>query len=558
MLPRLFGNPVPYQKLVPNGTILENGCGKMSRFNTAVLEDIRNQGYTHIWYTGLLEHATKTDYSSYGISKDHPAIVKGKAGSPYAVKDYYDIDPDLADKPEERMKEFRLLLRRTHRAGLKVVMDFIPNHVARQYHSDCQPEGIRQLGQDDDSSKRFDINNNFYYVPGTSFAPDFDLKAEDGNRYEEMPARATGNDHFGASPARFDWYETVKLNYGVDYANGTKHFQPVPSTWEKMVEILLFWCSEGVDAFRCDMAEMVPVEFWQWAIKKVKNAYPDVLFIAEVYNPFHYRDYIVTGGFDYLYDKVGMYDTLRKVISGMASATEISSVWWSTADIADHMLEFLENHDEQRIASEFFASDARKAIPGMIVAATLQKTALMVYAGQELGEKGMDEEGFSGRDGRTTIFDYWNPESLSHYFTKRKYAPENLTSEEKSLRSLYRSINLAKREAAAMDGEMFDLGYVNKNKPGFNEHKQLAYLRKFDDELLIVCVNFSDRKLMTGITLPDHAFEFLGFKPLQSVKATDLLSGRQVQISVCPEQDTVVEVPANGGVILKLRIEKAK
>ena len=97
LLPRLFGNPT--ETLLRGGTKEQNGCGRLVDITPTALQKIKSLGVTHIWYTGLLEHATQTDYSGFGIRKDHSAIVKGRAGSPYAVKDYYDIDPDLATSP---------------------------------------------------------------------------------------------------------------------------------------------------------------------------------------------------------------------------------------------------------------------------------------------------------------------------------------------------------------------------------------------------------------------------------------------------------------------------
>ena len=311
---------------VPSGTLEKNGCGKLNDFTAAQLKRIADFGFTHVWFTGLLEHATQTSYEAYGIRPDHPAVVKGRAGSPYAIKDYYDIDPDLATNVPNRMKEFENLVRRTHKAGLKLVIDFVPNHVARQYASDACPEGARDLGADDDTAKAFDPDNNFYYIPGQSLHTGFDTEHRSDIPYEEMPAKVTGNDHFDAWPSRNDWYETVKLNYGVDYCAGRQtHFSPVPSTWLKMTDILLFWAKKGVDAFRCDMAEMVPAEFWAYATKRVKEKHPEILFIAEVYNPAEYRRYIGSG-FDYLYDKVGLYDTLRGIVCGGLSASCITGV----------------------------------------------------------------------------------------------------------------------------------------------------------------------------------------------------------------------------------------
>src|ERR1035437_8141951 len=309
VLPRLFGNEITTNK--QNGTIQENGCGKFNSFTTRALKEIKSLGITHVWYTGVIEHATQTDYSAFGIRKDHQGVVKGKAGSVYAIKDYYDVDPDLAENVETRMTEFEALVERTHKAGMKVIIDFVPNHVARQYHSDAKPKGVTDLGENDHAEWAFSPLNNFYYITNQPFNPSFSVQG-----YSEFPAKATGNDQFTASPTQNDWYETVKLNYGVNYVEGgQKQFSPIPNTWFKMRDILLFWASKNVDGFRCDMAEMVPVEFWGWAISQVKMQYPEMLFIAEVYNPAEYRNYIANGKFDYLYDKVGLYDMLRDVTS---------------------------------------------------------------------------------------------------------------------------------------------------------------------------------------------------------------------------------------------------
>ena len=352
---RLYGNRNTTRK--EWGTIEDNGSGKFDDFNESTLKHIKDMGISHVWFTGVIRHATQTDYSAYGIPKQHPAVVKGKAGSPYAICDYYDVDPDLATNVDKRMKEFEALIRRTHKAGLKVIIDFVPNHVARQYESIVKPKGVVDLGADDNTNDGFNPQNNFYYCPGCKLEPCFDIQD-----YVEQPAKSTGNDHFDNHPGINDWYETVKLNYGKDYWTGYGHFDPIPDTWKKMTDILLFWAKKGVDGFRCDMAEMVPAAFWAWATDKVKAAYPDIKFIGEVYNPSEYRNYI-GAGFNYLYDKVGMYDTMRAVICGQAPATSITNAWQQTDDINDHMLYFLENHDEQRVASDFFAGDAKKGIP---------------------------------------------------------------------------------------------------------------------------------------------------------------------------------------------------
>lgn len=513
---RTFGNKNLTRK--KDGSYKENGAGKMNDMNAQVLRQVRSLGITHIWYTGVIRHATATDYTSCGIPPQHPSVVKGLAGSPYAIADYYDIDPDLAENVAQRMEEFRALVKRTHEAGLKVIIDFVPNHVAREYKSVCKPQGVRDLGEDDDTSKHFDPQNNFYYCPGAPLEPRFDL---DG--YEEFPARCTGNDCFHNHPERNDWYETVKLNYGVDYTGGgIHHFDPTPSTWRKMGDILLFWANEGVDGFRCDMAEMVPTAFWAYASKRLKDAHPDSILIGEVYNPALYRDYIASG-FDYLYDKVGMYDCLRGVVCQQRAASEITGQWQATDDIRMRMLYFLENHDEQRIASDFFCGDARKAVPAMMVSAWLRTNPVMVYAGQEWGERGMDHEGFSGVDGRSTIFDYWTVSAIYQGYFDRS----SLSKEQLQLESDYQQIlRLANEEKALREGALFDLMYANAPSSDFHPQQQFAFLRKKDDQLLLININFSAETQTTRIQIPAHAFDFFHIEE-GAHKGIDLLTGEQ-------------------------------
>ena len=537
---RLYGNRNTVRK--ENGTIAENGCGKMNDFTPTALKKIRDMGVSHIWYTGIIRHATQTDYSAYGIPKNHPAIVKGKAGSPYAITDYYDVDPDLAVDVSKRMDEFEQLITRTHKAGMKVIIDFVPNHVARQYHSVCKPEGVKDLGEDDNPQMGFDPQNNFYYCPGERFSPYFDLYRGETEPYVEEPAKATGNDCFNNAPGMNDWYETVKLNYGVDYYAGkVGHFNPIPDTWSKMTDILMFWARKGVDGFRCDMAEMVPAEFWNWATDKVKFAYPGIIFVGEVYNPAEYRNYL-GAGFDYLYDKVGMYDSLREVIRGNLSTASITQAWQATDDIRDHMLYFLENHDEQRVASSFFAGDAQKGVPGLVVSALLHQNPLMIYFGQEYGERGMDKEGFSGNDGRTTIFDYWSVDTIV------RAAERKLTAQEKQLKAIYdKVIGIATTEKAVVEGASFDLMYVN----GRYNH-EYAFIRKAGAEVLLVVANFADAAQALGITIPGHAFDFLKMKE-KNVKATDLLSGEKKELTMKRDESVIVDVKAHHAVVLKFK-----
>ena len=550
VFPRWFGNLRPSP--VMNGSLAENGVGKFSAFTPLALSKIKELGVTHVWYTGVIEHATKTDYTMFGIRKDHSAVVKGKAGSPYAIKDYYDIDPDLADNIQNRMSEFEDLVKRTHEAGMKVIIDFVPNHVARQYFSDAREPFVEDLGQTDNVSKAFDVNNSFYYLPGQTLTLRFDPQREEDFAYSEFPAKVTGNNHFDAYPSQNDWYETVKLNYGVDYMHGGAcHFNTIPNTWEKMLEILLFWADKGVDGFRCDMAEMVPVEFWNWVIPQVKKV-RDVIFIAEVYNPDEYRNYIYTGHFDYLYDKVGLYDTVRAVMCGQAPASNISHCWQSLEGIQKNMLNFLENHDEQRVASDFFAGDARPGIPGMIVSAAMNTNPVMIYSGQELGERGMDAEGFSGRDGRTTIFDYWSVESLRNWNNNGLFDGAKLTPAERSLREMYaKLLNVVRSEPVIVEGAFYDLMYANSGNPYFNPNRQYAFLRKWKNEVLLVVVNFDRADQCVWVNIPVEAFKALDFEDNKPAELTDLLTGETTISTLTDAYPYQVKLPAYSGKMLK-------
>jgi len=547
---RLFGNRNTAR--VPNGTLRVNGTGKMSDFDAERLRRIHGMGFTHVWYTGVIRHATATDYSKHGIPRQHPSVVKGVAGSPYAITDYYDIDPDLADDIDQRMNEFQQLVDRTHQAGMKVIIDFVPNHVAREYHSIMKPEGVRDLGEDDDTGKHFSPSNNFYYCPGQPFVSPVQPK-EGEEPYVENPAKCTGNDRFDNCPGRNDWYETVKLNYGIDYCDAggrSYHFDPVPNTWVKMTDILLYWASKDIDGFRCDMAEMVPPAFWAYATHIVKERYPRIVFIGEVYDTNQYRTYIQSG-FDYLYDKVGMYDCLRDVICDRRPASSITYYWQHVDDIRPHMLYFLENHDEQRIASDFFCGSGEKAIPAVIVAALMGNNPFMVYAGQEFGERGMDAEGFSGRDGRTTIFDYWCVDTIRRgYFDRR-----HLSQDEMHLQLKYQQVlHIANREAAVREGEFFDLMYVNPQTWKFNPRHEYAFLRKFEDEVLLVVANFGPDRVNTSVNIPAHAFDFLGL-PEKEVRAIDLLTGQEMDIELKKDGAVDMDLRPYTGRIYKFSIK---
>ena len=549
---RLFGND--NTQCTPNGDIVQNGCGKLANFTPEALEAIKKLGTTHVWYTGIIEHATQTDYSKQGIRPDHKATVKGKAGSPYAIKDYYDIDPDLATSVPSRMKEFTQLVKRTHEAGLKMIIDFVPNHVARCYHSDAKPKNVVDLGEKDDTSLFFSPKNNFYYLPGTTLGGEVDWQD-----YTEIPARATGNNRFDAYPSRNDWYETVKLNYGVNYLEGERtDFYPFPSTWLKMRDILLFWAKKGVDGFRCDMAEMVPFHFWGWVIPIIKEKYPHIVFIAEVYNTWEYYNYVKHGKFDYLYDKVGLYDTLIGIIRHQQSATDITRTWQNLGELRAHMLHFMENHDEQRLASDFIAGHGRPALPAMLVSATIDTCPTMVYFGQELGERGMDEEGFSGRDGRTTIFDYWSVDTIRRWHDGGTFSGKELNEGERDLQDYYSHLlHIARDEKAIAEGDFFDLMYVNPHTEHFNPHRQYAFLRKHENELLLIVANFDEWDSQVAVNIPTDAFNYFNLPTLEAIEATELLTGEKQTITLDADSPVRLTLPGWSGAIVKITLPES-
>ena len=516
---RLFGNTNTTNK--PWGTIEENGVGKFEDFTDKALNEIKDLGVTHIWYTGVPHHDVITDYAKFGISNDDPDVVKGRAGSPYAVKDYYNVNPDLAVNPANRLEEFEALIERTHKAGLKLLIDIVPNHVARNYHSISNPKGTKDFGADDNKTVQYDVNNNFYYNPGEAFeVPDFlngykplggDEHPLSDGKFDENPAKWTGNGSRASKPSFYDWYETVKVNYGIS-PDGRKDFdelpqgfenedykkhhefwkdKTVPNSWVKFKDIALYWIDKGVDGFRYDMAEMVPVEFWSYMNSTIKMKNPNAFLLAEVYNPSLYRDYIHKGKMDYLYDKVELYDTIKHVMQGHGLTDNIPPIQEGLKDIEHHMLHFLENHDEQRISSPEFAVKAIKGKPAMVVSATISTAPTMVYFGQELGEDGSENAGF-GSPSRTSIFDYIGVPALQRWVNNKAFDGGQSTEAELELRDFYKRLLNFTISSDALMSNYEDLHLHNRrNTLNYND-KILSFARWNDTEKLIIISNFRE------------------------------------------------------------------
>ena len=545
MLPRLWGNG----KIRPkqNGSLTENGTGKFSDIDNNTLDYLKWMGCSHVWYTGVIRHSTQA--SEAGCTPSHPQFVKGKAGSPYAICDYYDVNAYLAEDPDKRMEEFEALVQRTHEAGLKVIIDFVPNHVSRDYGKVCPTPGHPVLGAEDDKNIHWNVENDFFYYPGQQLTLPKPCPAG-MEPYHEFPAMATGNNCYSPNPGINDWYETVKINYGDSYT----------ATWGKMADIIDFWASKGVDGFRCDMVELVPPEFFKWLISRTKETYPEIIFIAEVYKKELYAEYIRAIGFDYLYDKSGLYDILRTVVdksvndNGMPvelwqSATGITRNWQFLSDLQPYMLNFLENHDEQRFASDFFGGDAQKTFAPLYVSLFLNTAPFMIYFGEEVGERGMDEEGFSGKDGRTTIFDWWSVSSLrrlrkviasGEYKTLNvsKLVKAGLKREEATVFCRFaEAVRFASVDQAIGKGTTYDLCYCNMSSDGFDKHRHFIFLRDFEDHTLLIASNFSNHEAKMKIILPEHAFEWMGI-PVSE----DLYPGKELEITVKPMDGTVIQL----------------
>ncbi|WP_298145611.1 alpha-amylase family protein [Flavobacterium sp.] len=514
---RLFGNTNQTNK--PWGTKEENGVGKFADFTEAALDEIKKLGVTHIWYTGVPHHALVGDYSKYGISNDDPDVVKGRAGSPYAVKDYYNVNPDLAVDPANRLAEFEALIARTHKAGLKLLIDIVPNHVARRYEGKSNPPGVRDFGADDDTSVEYARDNNFYYIPNSSFkvpySPDYkplggDPAPGSDGFFDEVPAKWTGNGSRLAQPDINDWYETVKINYGIrpdgskdfpelpagyDAKDYKAHFEfwkdkSVPSSWIKFRDIALYWIAKGVDGFRYDMAEMVPYEFWSFMNSSIKMKNPDAFLLAEVYNPNEYRNYIKLGKMDYLYDKVDLYDKLKEVIQGKSLPDPVTDIQNRFQDIEHHLLHFLDNHDEQRLASDAFAGTPEKGMPLMVLSATISSSPTMIYFGQEVGERGDLDSGF-GKPTRTTIFDYAGVPSHQRWMNSGRFDGGALSDSEKKLRDFYKRLLNFTLEADAMTGTFVELQTENRKQGEQYKPGLYSFARYSAKQKLIIVTNFS-------------------------------------------------------------------
>ena len=540
LMVRTFGNTCETRKI--NGTLAENGCGKFADITPAALDSIKALGFTHLWLTGVLEQASGTAYPTRPA--DDPNILKGIAGSPYAIKDYFDVCPDYAVDPDRRLDEFKDLLERCRCHGFKVIIDFVPNHVARSYASDVRPD--LSFGQDDDRNVFCGWDNHFFYLQGDhpGGGPPLKLPTRgqpgcDGRFAPETDfGRVTGNNVISWQPSIHDWYESVKLNYGHDFTTGrnTSHLPgptsaatAVPKTWRTMEQILGYWQAMGVDGFRVDMAHLVPMEFWRWVVKICRTRNPQVFFIAEAYDNDPTKlingcvlDELLGAGFDAVYDYAS-YDVLKGLYRSGKWTNDMDPLTF-TGSRFHKSVRYAENHDEVRLASplEWNGLGMKVGKPLSAVLFAMGRGPVMLYNGQEVGEPAIGEEGFGGDHARTTIFDYWSMPEFTKWVNGGKFDGGRLSGEQQALRAWYGKLIHATQARAFTAGEFYGLNHANKDNPAFGRvggenpsgHWLYAFLRRESKsgQAFLVLANFHGTETLHGvrIRIPFDARTFLG------------------------------------------------
>lgn len=524
----------------PWGDIAQNGCGSFVDVNDAALESIARLGVTHIWLTGVLRHATRTEYP--GIPASPECVVKGKAGSPYAVTDYYDIDPDLAKNSERRMEEFQALLKRCRRWGLIPLIDFVPNHVSRNYRSLVKPECT--FGAHDRTDVFFARDNSFYYLE--PFGGNRTLLLPEGEYHPERGCgRVSGNNAATWTPGAYDWYETVKLNYGSDYRHGAEAAEAlpgilapkraVPATWQLMDDILAYWQNMGVGGFRCDMAHMVPMPFWSWIIANARLRDSSVFFMAEAYNdhmkltPGDVHEALTNAGFRGVYDAPA-YHALRRLYEEGSWANDLDAFNRPEKCTFFTGVRYVENHDEPRLASPLHwgASGANVAQALMTLQYTATASPVLIYNGQECSERAEGPGGYGGDNGRTSIFDYTNLPRFQHWTNGGRYDGALMTEEESALRRYMASLLPLLQHPALSKGSFYGLNWANRCTKGYGRcegesvsgHYLYAFLRHFrpsKSTVIIVCNLSPEREAHTHIHIPEDAVRWAFKKPRRHV-----------------------------------------
>ena len=537
---------------IPWGSREQNGCGTFNAVTDAALESIARMGVTHLWLTGVLRHATRSEYD--GLPADPACIVKGLAGSPYAVTDYFDVDPDLAECVEARRAEFAALLRRCRRWGMVPVIDFVPNHVSRQYRSRVRPEST--FGAYDNAEVFFARDNAFYYLE--PHRTDMPMTMPDGEYAPERGiGRVTGNNVASWTPGAYDWYETVKLNYGTDYRHGASAAAALPSllapeyalprTWQLMNEVLAYWQDMGVGGFRCDMAHMIPLPFWRWIIAHARLRDCSAFFMAEGYDdhlklvegPVHRA--LLEAGFDGVYDGVS-YEALRKIYEGGSWANDLDTLHLPQNPLFYKGVRYVENHDEPRLAAPQYWGGVGGLVSRAVMVAQYCTTCgpVLVYNGQEAGERADGPGGYGGDNGRTSIFDYTSLPHFQNWTNGGLFDGARMTPGQQKLRAFTARLLTLLQHPALSRGEFYGLNWANRDTPGYGRlpgdhvsghhlYAFLRYNRKAKSAILVVCNFSATQAVETHLHIPAHARAWAGRKP-----------GNYVFVSLLDERQPII------------------
>lgn len=564
MAPRIYALPIRHFIGALDGPDRCRGfervvSGKFSSLSGPALNSIRELGFTHLWLIGVVRHATGRDWSEIGLPPDPPDVLKGRAGSPFAIRDSFDVCPDHADDPSFRMDEFKACVDRVHDSGMRVIIDFVPNHVARTYASVVRPE--LDFGTNDDKSRFHAPGNHFYYLPGEGpLRLPWAGKTEPGDRYrgEVEVARVTGNNVASPAPGPDDWFETCKLNYGWDYRRGRDAASEVNEesgdmhgTWQRMDAVLAHWQGLGVDGFRCDMAHWIPGSFWRWAIRRARERNPDSFFVAEAYanDPGgtiagDMAAVLIRAGFDLVYDH-DAYRMIRGVLEGPKWANDLDAVLQSGGN-GRTRVRYVENQDEVRVAhpGNWGGGGARLGWTAAAVLWLAGQSAPLLFAGQEVGASssatGMGGDGA----GRFPLFEYGSIPELEGWINGGRYDGSRLTVGERELREAYRRLLGWMDHPAVERGIFVPVNPYNALNPDFGReageaasgHWVYAWIRicrESGAQGLLFVANLHPRgwtgniglRLPEGIELPDAmAARFLW--------GTDLWTGNRSEFRV--------------------------
>lgn len=521
---------------VEGGSRNSNGCGTFNGITDKALREISRMGFTHVWLTGVLRHATQTSYPN--LPAQPKSIVKGLAGSPYAVVDYFDVDPDLASGPERRMEEFVALVKRCRSVGLVPLMDFIPNHVSRAYRVN---DGIHDdFGKGDDVHTFFAPNQGYFYLTSNCLGDGPPLRLPDGVFDGELTfGRVTGNNSISWHPSQSDWYETVKLNYGYNFMAGfsslrllpnwTSPKQRVPKTWQIMDDVLSFWQDKGIGGFRCDMAQMIPMAFWKWAISRARVRLSDVFFMAEAYNdhmkttPDDPCEALLDAGFNAVYDS-GCYHLAQNIYTENNWANDFDGLFRSNPKYMTHGVRYVENHDETRLCSPLsWRGVGSTVFPAIITLVYASGSGpVLVYNGQEVGEKAEGPGGFGGHDGRTSIFDYTCLPQLQEWVADGRFDANLLPKDSFRVRDFHCRLLPLMQHSALARGDFYGLNWANMKNTTFGREPQedtsghwvYAMLRHdaHDKTTVLVVGNLSPEINFYNlhISIPQHAFGWCG------------------------------------------------